>query len=279
MKSDMSQPNRPGIFWLASYPKSGNTWVRAFLSGLLFERTDINNLMGVSSDIAPEMYQLVSARSIEKYDPGEEYLYRPAALATALETCSWSPCILKTHFARLMVDDMPMIPPKITAGALYLIRDPRDVCVSMSRHFDVSLEEAAEMLCRQDFSVKGEGLSQVVTDWSTNVSSWTKGARFPVKVVKYEDIVDDQIQQFSQITEFLHLSGSVHAAALQASFQNLQVQEIENGFRERKNDNSFFSSGTYGGWRDSLSVDIVTKIESKHAEVMKEHGYALTTTS
>lgn len=274
-----SDPKRPGIYWLASYPKSGNTWVRAFLSNLLFERSDINNMMGVTSDISPTMYQAVSTRPLADLSPGEEYLYRPAALATVLETCNWSPCIVKTHFARLTIDDMPMIPPKISAGAVYLVRDPRDVCVSMARHFDVDLEEASTMLCKQEFSINGDGLSQIVTNWSTNVSSWTHGSRFPVMVVRYEDLIDEPIEWFQKITDFLHLSGDVEGAVRKASFNRLQAQEDESGFRERRNDHAFFGCGTYGGWRDTLPEEIAVKIEETHSEVMEKHGYPLAAAS
>lgn len=265
-----------GIWWLASYPKSGNTWVRAFLSSLMFGRSDINHLMGVTGDLAPQWYQASTVVPLGDLGPGDEFVLRPAAMANALHLINWRPCILKTHNANLDVDGVPMIPPKLTAGAIYIIRDPRDVAVSMAEHFGVPIEESVDMLCRAEWVISVEHLHHVTSDWSSHVRSWTKDRSYRVGVVRYEDLVDSSVEKLSGIAKYMGIEGDCEHAAGRCRFSALQAQEKISGFKERKNQEAFFARGTYGGWRDLLPAELAAKIEEHHGEVMQKHGYTTT---
>ena len=121
-----------GIWWLASYPKSGNTWVRMFINCAI-TRFPVNlnaSYQYAISDMLGHLYQAASAMSINDMGIREAIYLRPAALINHLAINTGRDACLKTHHANITVDDIPMCPAKLSKGALYLIRDPRDIVVS-----------------------------------------------------------------------------------------------------------------------------------------------------
>lgn len=269
---------RAKIWWLASYPKSGNTWLRMFLSayrhgGMVNINTPYDLL---TDDIQPYYHHVTSPCPVAELSDSERMLLRPAALLHLVHNHKCQrPLFVKTHFANCILGNMNAIPAMLTHGAVYLVRDPRDVAVSFAEHRHKDIDEVIEGMARHDFTLRRDTLGQVTSSWSGNVQSWLATRGFPVLIVEYEKLVADPKPGFRAILKFLMhevdedlLDRSIEAT----SFTNLQNQEEAYGFREKTGDR-FFTRGKPGGWRDVLTPTQAARIESAHAEMMTRMGY------
>ena len=128
------------IRWIASYPKSGNTWVRCFLQAYLTGKLDINDLNLTMGDSSPFDYQGCSVAPLGALSSYEAAWYRPAAL---FNMCvRHKGLILKTHNANVKVNGISLIPEFMTHSAVYVVRDPRAVCLSHSKHMGIDVEKS-----------------------------------------------------------------------------------------------------------------------------------------
>ena len=279
--------NDPKTIWIASYPKSGNTWLRAMLMGLTGEehRLDVNALDGgliaSSRDHIERWIGFASGDlTIEELDR-----IRPlcdAAFDRALEEVYFR----KTHDALLSSSDRaPIVPADRTRGAIYVVRDPRDVAVSYAHHTGKSPEWAAAELANPAASLLGQPgahAGQVrmrLGTWSEHVREWTRHDLFPVLVVRYEDMSADPRAELARVARFAEIDADaerVAAAVRAARFDALRDQEARTGYHAGPfPDRAFFRRGQVGAWRDELAPELAAQIERDHAEVMSEHGYEL----
>ncbi|HEX9079145.1 MAG TPA: sulfotransferase domain-containing protein [Desulfuromonadaceae bacterium] len=275
-----------GIVWLASYPKSGNTWFRVFLNNLLAggdEPADINDLK-----IAP----IASARDI--FDDGigieasdlsaeEIDLLRPRLYSHLAEETE-GPLFMKIHDAyTLVADNTPLIPEKATAGALYFIRNPLDVAVSFAHHIGCDYDTSITYIARDDRFFCGEPgrlhvqLRQRLLSWSGHVESWMDHPPFPVCLIRYEDMKLRTLETFTNAVRFAglpHVHEQIRKALDFSSFDNVQKQECAEGFRE-KNPASvrFFRKGEIGSWREELTDGQAARVVRDHCKVMRRFGY------
>jgi hypothetical protein len=165
------------IWWLASYPKSGNTWVRIFLDAYAKDaEIDINNLGGgVIGDNQPNSYRAITDDELADFSQYDWLGMRYAALRH-LRKWAWTDglLMLKTHNANAIIDHFPLIPWRITSGAVYVVRDPRDVALSYANHFDVSVDDAITAMNQHTNRVvdkRQAGMFHVLGTWSKHVDS------------------------------------------------------------------------------------------------------------
>lgn len=274
------------IVWLASYPKSGNTWLRVFLANFLSEGSmpiDINH-MGfrvVSSDrrVADDALGLESSDmtpdEIDRYRPA---LYRHMAMTSA------APLYLKIHDAySVNIDGQPLIPSDISMAALYLVRNPLDVAVSFAHHASKTIDETIELMACDGSALGGHcdrlpsQLRQRLLSWPHHVASWLDQRAIPLHLMRYEDMCQDPIQSFSTAIRFLGLEQNpehIRRAVEFSSFDNLRRQEADRGFKEKPfGATSFFRSGKPGAWREVLTDRQVERVIQDHGEVMRRFGY------
>ena len=271
-----------GIVWLASYPKSGNTWVRAFLHNLIFateESYDINkiNLLSVG-DSATEWYSEFLIKPCKDWGIEETAAARPRVHAK-IAGLTDGLIFVKTHNALVTHAGTPMVTPELTAGAIYIIRNPLDTVVSMSHYFDIDLDSAIAIL-NQSFEARPgdkKVVYQMWGSWSENVASWTRKIDPSLFVMRYEDLLLDPMVPFSALVEFLYLCPTrreLEKAISNSSFDKLQEQEQESGFTEMPSSSgSFFRKGVAGQWKDALTKDQVRAIVNAHYEQMSRFGY------
>jgi hypothetical protein len=278
-----------GIYWLASYPKSGNTWLRAFLATLVSdEPADINKLIflgGFASNRSAfdETLGIASADlSLE-----QQTNLRPRAYEIWAAEAE-RPLYCKTHDCYdLTPAGEPLFPAKVTRGAVYAVRDPRAVTVSFAHHAGRTIDAKIAIMADAAASISSSdnGLSQQLhqhlRSWSDHVESWLT-APFPVHVVRYEDMHADPIAAFGAVARFLDLPHDperIAAAIAATSFCRLQEQERASGFIERpRTAGVFFREGRVDGWRDALTPAQVARIEQAHGSMMRRLGYQLTST-
>ena len=178
----------------------------------------------------------------------------------------------------------PIVPPERTRGAIYVVRDPRDVAVSFAAHSDRSHAWAVEALGSSETAMVGAPgvlapqVRQHLGTWSEHVSAWTAGHDlFPVLVVRYEDMAADPLGSLARLAAFAGLEPPeerLAAAVEAASFEALRAKEEHEGFHERPGpERTFFRRGQTGGWREELAPELAARLERDHAEVMRRLGY------
>lgn len=270
------------IRWIASYPKSGNTWVRMFLSAYLSDGAlDINEpLYAAGNDHIPAHYQAATTLPITELTQEGMVYIRPAALmnACALHN-SYLPMFMKTHVANIKLIEVPLIPHLLTHSVIYLVRDPRDVAVSWSEHLGQPIDVTIAKMAQDNLAIKktdGDKLLQHIASWSINVESWLTAKGLKVIMCKYEDMLRNPADMFTQMLKHIDIpfsSEQLTKALNDTALHNLQSQEKAKGFREAMEGQTFFSHGTSGVYKEKLSSEQINKIETDHGPMMKRLGY------
>jgi len=276
------------IFWLASYPKSGNTWLRLFLNNLLHdneEPVDIND-MPLSNTIASAREPLDQMISLES---GELFAHEIDQLRPAMYE-AWSnnsTCKLycKCHDAYTWNSNgEPLLSSRATRGALYLVRNPLDVVVSYAHHNNCNIDKAIRQMANTHHGLANshtgqyKQLRQRLLSWSGHVHSWQNAVRIPVHTMRYEDMQLDTINTFTKATRFLQLDNNqadIEQALEACRFDKLREQEVRSKrFRETPaGAKAFFRKGLVGSWRESLTDNQVCSIIDTHGSVMYLLGY------
>ena len=275
-----------GLYWLASYPKSGNTWFRSFLHNLVTEAevpADINTL--ATDAIASSRGWMDEVLGFDSADLSAEEMdrLRPDIYAwTARET--QAPSYHKVHDAwRVLPDGRALLDAQATRGAVYLLRNPLDVAVSLANHNAIDIDTAitemndsAHALARNRRGLPGQ-VRQIMGSWSDHVTSWADAPDLDCHLLRYEDMQEDPQRVFTAAARFLGLPDAPDriAKAIRFSrFDTLARQEAEQGFRERPAKvRRFFREGRSGGWRRHLTPDQVDRIVTAHAATMRRFGY------
>jgi hypothetical protein len=177
----------------------------------------------------------------------------------------------------------PVVSAAAARCAVYVVRDPRDVAVSLAHHTDRALDYIVEYMGSPNAAVAAGGdrlepqLRQRLGTWSEHVESWADQETIPVVVVRYEDCLQGPAAVWSTVLDFAGLPvepDRVSAAVAASSLGQLQRQEKQEGFNERTSANSlFFRQGRSGGWRTTLPAELAARIEADHQGVMQRFGY------
>jgi len=273
---------RKSIVWLASYPKSGNTWLRIFLANYLLDRKEpmpINQVHRIGmGDAVEKAYRMVAGGPFDIASPQQSLALRPKVLRRIVANGA-QVNFVKTHNARTKAFGVELIPPQLTRSAIYILRNPLDMVLSYARHYGLSPAFAAGAIGRGDNTVAG-GLgtvTQFLGSWSDHVRGWARCRDFPVLVLRYEDMQADPAATFARA--LAHIGVPVDEERLAravrfSSFDELKRQEESGGFIERSaHAERFFDSGRAGRWRQELPPEAAERIRREHARVMREFGY------
>ncbi|MDM4769031.1 sulfotransferase domain-containing protein [Solimonas sp. SE-A11] len=274
-----------GIYWLASYPKSGNTWFRTFLRNLKADGetpVDINELSTGSIASARGWLDEVLGFDTAELTPDEVERLRPVVYRWSLREPEIG--YHKIHDAYTLTPaGEPLVSREATLGALYIVRNPLDVAPSAANHWHCSIDQAIEQmgqpdmaLCRSRKSLPPQ-VRQRLLSWSGHVESWADASGLNLHVIRYEDMLDRAQETFSGAARFLGLPDDparVAKAIRFSAFGELARQESEKGFRERpRHTERFFRQGRAGGWRDRLTQEQVQRLVKDHSAVMYRYGY------
>ncbi len=276
-----------GIMWVASYPKSGNTWMRVFLYHLV-------RIVGGHEIDDDELEKLrrIGGAEAGRIDLFERFLGRPIAGAPFEEIAAVRPKVqatiaaeadgivfCKTHSALGKAAGYSTIDRASTAGAIYIVRNPLDVVASLSAHFGFSLDEAIDKIGMEDAVLTpDEALApEFWGSWSQNVESWTGRQRPEVMSVRYEDMLSTPNATFGSVVKFVGQSltdEQLETAIRLSSFKRLKEIERERGFSEATREGQpFFREGRAGGWREVLSQEQIRRVVRAHREQMSRLGY------
>jgi aryl sulfotransferase len=274
-----------GIYWLASYPKSGNTWFRAFLQNLLEDSDkplDINEL--TTGFIASDRGWLDEVLGFDSADLDADELERLRP-----EVYRWSLRDGETAYHKIhdaytyTAEGEPLVSHEATLGALYILRNPLDVAPSFANHNGLSLDKAIACmgdyryaLCKSRKQLPKQVRHKLLS-WSGHVRSWGDAPALNCRVLRYEDMQADPVAAFTGAVRFLNLPDDpvrIEKAIRFSAFQELARQEAEKDFYERSPcAERFFRQGKSGSWRALLKPEQVARIIADHGEVMRRFGY------
>ena len=274
------------LVWLASYPKSGNTWFRVFLANLRSNAAlpvDINRLTDYPIASSRALFDEATGLAAADLTHDEIERLRPRVYEH-LAAQAREVRFLKIHDAfTLTSEGEPQVSRPAAAKAVYFIRNPLDVAVSFAHHSSKAVDEViAQMADEQLASYAKPGrlhlqLRQLLTSWRRHVLSWVEAPGLCVHVVRYEDMKQQPMETFSAAVRFAEMSYGVEKiqrALAFSAFEEMQRQEQAHGFAEKQPEaKSFFRAGKAGGWRGVLTPPQVERIIRDQGDVMRRFGY------
>ena len=274
------------LVWLASYPKSGSTWMRAFLTAYLAGRgveLDVNDLdasLHAGSRILFD--RVVGYPSSDLTDAQIDDL-RPGVYRAYDEEAD-GPVFLKVHDAwRRTPSGESLFPAEVTRTAVLIVRNPLAVAPSLANHSDVTIDEAIAMMRDPGYALSeyAQGLlaqlRQPVGTWSQHTESWLVDSGLPLHLVTYEQLRAHPHATFSAVLAACGIEPDpalVDDALERTRFERLQAAERAAGFKERTiGTSSFFRKGAADAWREELNSEQIEAIAADHHEWMLRLGY------
>ena len=276
------------IIWLASYPKSGNTWVRAFLSSILYSEKGINNFS--------TLHKIEQFPKKEHFEDLIEDLQNPKKIfenwknAQNKINLNKNIKLLKTHHVLCKIDNFEFTDNSNSLGVIYVVRDPRTVLLSIKHHFGMkSLDEARDFITNENiwlginksekYKNKSNKVPTLIGSWRVNYLSW-KNKIQNYLIVKYEDLLENPQIEFFKISKFVEKlmnckfnEEKIKNAIETTSFKTLQKLEEKGLFTEQGQGARFFNSGPNTDWKTQLDKNIIDEINLKFKNEMVELGY------
>ena len=292
-------------WYLASYPKSGNTWCRVFI-------TELRRLAGLDSTEATAAAQqeeqelrlnrdlatgsIVSSRhwlddqlGIDSSDLSWAELDKVRG-RVGHQRALYAECLRyhKVHDAFVSPDSAgrQVVPVEGCRGAVVVMRHPADVAVSLSHFFSWPLERCVAFLLNEQAGLcrsskrGGQQVRQFMGTWASHVHSWLDQQKIPTLMLRYEDLLAEPQLQFSRLARFLELPAEpelIAEAIRNTSFQTLQAkEEKEGGFSERPDGcERFFRSGRSGEGCEQLTFEQLAQLEEAFESTLNRLGYGI----
>ena len=281
------------IIWIASYPKSGNTWIRSLLSTYLY--TDDGNF---NFDLLYKIAQFPNKKFLEYFlkdfsDIKKVSDYWIAAQDRINLFNENKTIFLKTHSALCTLENNSFTNKNNTKAVIYVVRDPRNVVTSISNHYSFDIEESFKFITKTNKFLTGEewggkdfGIATALGSWADHFKSWQQIKFAPILIIKYENLINDTKNSLVKIIQFLQNfieidinNEKILKTINSCGFENLADMEKKFGFQEaiysKKNKKkiNFFNLGKKNNWKNLLDPEIEKKIREKFNEEMKELGY------
>jgi len=243
--------------------------MRNFLAHYLMpanEVPDINNLRKFTTgDVRTDFFDTAAGGKYTGTTPEEWLKVRPAALRLIAASKS-NHHFVKTHCPTIKIDGQDLIPPNLTAAAVYILRNPFDLAPSFARHQGADLDTAITRMTDPEMVMGTEqGIFEPLGRWDDHVRVWTEAPGLPLHIVRYEDLHARPGKTFSDLlSKFLRVNVEKPKLARvikETSFEKMQSQEKAIGFHEKPAGmESFFTKGKSGVWMDDLTPAQVGRI-------------------
>ena len=277
------------IIWLASYPKSGNTWVRSFLSAYYFSNDGKFNfelLKKIKQFPSKEFFDM-KLRDVD--EASKSWLIAQKKIKENKQTI-----FLKTHNIYGAYKGNSFTSEEFTAGAIYIVRDPRNVLTSMMNHYSLNESEALRMISsiyrnlRDENDVDNYASYSFISSWANNYNSWKKSKNIKKLFIKYEDLENDAYNSFSKIINFTNnlikkeknIDYKKFVSSIETTkFDLLKKKEEKEGFHEavyslkEKKIKPFFNLGNQNKYENLIKKETSKSIEEIFEKEMKELGY------
>ncbi len=275
------------IIWIASYPKSGNTWVRSLLSAYLYSNDGIFNfdLLKKINQFPSKQYLKFFLKDFKDIKKVSDYWI---AAQDRINLFNDKPIFLKTHSALCTLENNSFTNKNNTKAVIYVVRDPRNLITSLSHHYSMNMEKTYIFIInKQQMTMVSEwgkddfGIASVLGNWSTHYKSWKNIKFAPTLVVKYEDLLNNTNNTFKSILNFLSRLMDIKIdekkiinTVNSCSFEKLVEKEKNEGFDEAVNSKKkFFYLGKKNNWQNLLNPEMEQKTREAFQKEMKELGY------
>ena len=281
------------IIWLTSYPKSGNTWVRSFISTILFSVNGENDFSNLG-----QIRQFPDRIFFKEYvkDFGDVYeVARNWINVQNYINLDRKIKIFKTHHVNCTIENNPFTNLNNTAGVIHIVRDPRNVVTSIMNHWSLKdINASKELIINEnnwlglknhENDVRSNQIPTLISSWKTHYNSWKQNSQNYL-LIKYEDLILNPIIYFNEITKFVSKvtklnfnTEKVKKAIETNSFQNMKNLEKKGLFkenalnREKNSKVDFFNLGPENDWKKILDKKISSEIENKFNNEMRELKY------
>ena len=287
--------SKKNFWYLASYPKSGNTWCRLFIQEVInlkthFERTgntslkEINNFDLNTGDIVSSRRWIDDELGIDsRLLNSQEIESARRKLGLSSSTLSDSSKFYKIHDSLYgFHKKRPIIPIEKCNGIVYLIRNPLDIVVSMKHFFLWSNDFSVKFLMDKNATLKvdnnsGSQVNQYLGSWDMHVNSWNEQKYAPVLLIRYEDLIKKTAYSFTKLSKFLNLTDDkkiISKAIKRTEFSKLKQVELKKGFKEKPlGTDLFFRSGKIGEGYKSLNKNQIKKIEKEFESTLAKYDY------
>ena len=278
------------IIWLASYPKSGNTWIRSMVSSLLYSDDGVFDFSLIKKiDQFPE--KKFFKDFVKDFGSFNEIKKNWIVAQNAINLDGQIK-LFKTHQGKYTVENDSFTNNENTLATIYIVRDPRNLVQSISNHYTISLDDSYKFLLssqivgnKKSYEENKGGICNLLGKWNDHYRSWTTNKN-NLLLIKYEDLIKDPKTELEKIIKFLqkYLTFKIDENKISkiletTSFINLKEMEQKGLFKENvlnKKDDSkvnFFHLGPANNWKDNLNEDIKNKIEINFYDEMKELEY------
>lgn len=272
--------NGKGIIWVASYPRSGTTWVRMALFNLfkIMSGSQMPAHLSALNDFSPWDAKFPQYKN---YLRGEYHKLPPGMLCAAhfhaqqdVARDRPGPVFVKTHWPLGKLRGYNTHDLSVSAGAIYVVRNPLDLTVSLSSFLGKSIDATIELMANPTTGLNNAEAFELWGSWTQNVSSWIGSPN--VRIVKYEDLLNEPDVWFGSVMRYAFdpppTSDQVNAAVAQTAFGRLKAQADVVGY-STPSGRSFFREGRSGEWREKLTSAQVDRIVANHGDVMRHLSY------
>ena len=275
------------IVWLASYPKSGNTWMWLFIKSY-FNPPKKKFSLNYHKDDPIMLEPFPDERMFDKLKINYENFFdlsKNWVNMQSLINLNNQTNYLKTHNAMCTINSHKFTNIQNTLGAIYIVRDPRDVLISYSSYMEKSMDETLKFMLNKETYEVGEFKKKIYNktllgSWSDHYNSWKNYKSREIIIIKYEDMVNSPSSTFLKVLTYLSKIIKIDVdhtkmdkAIEETSFKNLKSLEINEGFKTNPSKNEFFRKGVVGDWKEKLNKEQVEKIEKAFEAEMIELGY------
>ena len=282
------------IFCFSSYPKNGNTWLRTLLSAYYFTKDGNFNNDKILKNIPqfPEKKYFINF-NYDKSNPisTSEFWIKAQELVNKDKKIKF----FKTHNFYGLLENNNFSNKHNSIGAVYIIRDPRNVITSIMNHFEMNKEEALNFMLNEkkytyDFFKKNDYSDfQFISSWEKNYKSWVNNNDFPIQIIKYEDLINETYFTVKNLINFINKTCrindsfdklKVQNAIKTTSFEKLKKIEENYGFSESiksknvsNNKVPFFHLGPNNDWKKIFDTKFANKLNTIFEQSLKELRY------
>ena len=282
------------IIWVASYPKSGNTWLRALLSSYFYSHDGNYN-----ENLLKEIDQFPVRKYFEKFNYDKNIVADTTKFwikAQDIINSDNKIKFFKTHNVFGKVNNFDFTNTKNSIGAVYIVRDPRNVITSIKNHYELDDETALKWMTDKNnyiYDIErvkqvGYGDFQFISSWDLNYKSWKIQKKIPIKFIRYEDLTNQTYAVFLELVEFIYKvtnnseiidKTKLKNALNSTTFEKLKRREKEYGFSEAVSFTSnekakFFNLGPKNNWKEILNEDLEKQISELYKSDLEELSYS-----